>query len=150
VRNILLIVAIALIACPASAQTQQNCNTALTRIAKKAAEKAVVDHHDDACSDLKKGPFGIDKTKALELRAFSLCEAGLIVSASITAYAKCATSDEAMFPAEAEGDVTATASANLDTCQVLDVDVSSTAFVVETGIQVADHACPVKREVCAE
>lgn len=138
VRNILPILAIAVIAWPASAQTQQNCNTALTRIAKKAAEKAIVDHSNDACSGLKKGPFGIDKTKALELREFSLCEAGPIVSASITAYAKCATSDKAVFSAEAEGDVTATASANLDTCQVLDVDVSSTAFVVETGIKVAD------------
>jgi hypothetical protein len=137
-QNILLLFAIALIACPLSAQTQENCNTVLTRISRKAAEKAIIDHRNDACSGLKKGPFGIDKTKALELREFSLCEAGPIVSASITVHAWCATSDKAVFSADVAGEVTATASANLDTCQVLNVDVSSTAFVVETGIQVAD------------
>jgi hypothetical protein len=51
---------------------------------------------------------------------------------------KCATSDKAVLKTELEDDLTATASANLDTCQVLDADVASKTFIVETGIQVAD------------
>jgi hypothetical protein len=117
---------------------QDNCNTALTRIARKVAERAVIDHHDNACAGLKKGPFGIDKTKVLELEKFSLCETGPIVAASITVHVKCATSDQAVFKDDVEDDLTATASANLDTCQVLDADVTSEKFLVETGIKVAD------------
>ena len=128
----------ALSAQPSVAQTQENCNTALTRIAKREAEKAVADHRDDACAGLKNGPFGIDKTKALELRKFSLCENGPIVSAAITAHVWCATSDKALIAADLEDDVTATASANLDTCQVLDADVSAGKFASQAGIQIAD------------
>jgi hypothetical protein len=123
---------------PASAQPQENCNTALTRIARRAADKAVVDHHEDACAGLKKGPFGIDKTKALELREFSLCETGPVVAASITVHLKCATSDQAMIHADLEDDLTATASANLDTCQVLDADVTAGKFASQAGIAIAD------------
>jgi hypothetical protein len=120
------------------AEAQQNCNTALTRIAKRAAEKAVADHRDDACAGLKKGPIGVDKTRALELRQFSLCETGPVVAASMTVYAKCATSDRAVFQTEFEVEVSATASANLDTCQVLNADVSSPDSLVDAGIKVAD------------
>ena len=120
-----------------NAEGQENCNTALTRIAKKAAAKAIADHHDDACAGLKKGPFGIDKTETLELLRFSLCETGPVVAASITVHIKCATSDQAVLKTGLEDDVTATASANLDTCQVLDTDVSSKKFIVETGIEIA-------------
>src|SRR5262249_14133414 len=91
-----------------------------------------------ACAGLKKGPFGIDKTKALELRKLSLCETGPVVVASITVHVWCATSDKAVIPADLADDITATVSANLDTCQVLDADVSPTTFIVETGIQVVD------------
>jgi hypothetical protein len=129
-RSMLSLVALALLCEPAIAQAEENCNTALARIAKKAAEKAIADHRDNACAGLKKGPFGIDKTKALELRKFSLCETGPVVAASITVHVWCATSDKAVFPADLADDVTATASANLDTCRVLDVDISSTTFIL--------------------
>jgi hypothetical protein len=72
------------------------------------------------------------------LLKFSLCETGPIVAASITVHVKCATSDQAMIKTDLEDDVMATLSANLDTCQVLDADVSSKTFIVETGIQVSD------------
>jgi hypothetical protein len=135
---LLNLIALALIGNATLVEGEENCNTALSRLAKKAAEKAVADHSDNACAGLKKGPLGIDKTKALELRNFSLCETGPVVAASITVHVKCATSDQAVFKAEVEDDATATVSANLDTCQVLDADVSSNKFVVETGIQLAD------------
>lgn len=134
----LSLVALALIGNAGNAEGQENCNTALTRIAKKAAEKAITDHHDDACAGLKKGPFGVDKTKALELLRFSLCETGPVVTGSITVHIKCTTSDQAVLSTDLEDDITAAASANLDTCQVLDADVSSNKFFVETGIEVAD------------
>jgi hypothetical protein len=136
--SLISLVALALLGQRAIAQAQENCNTALTRIAKKAAENAIADHRDNACAGLKKGPFGIDKTKTLELRKFSLCETGPIVAASITVHVWCATSDKAVLPADLADDITATASANLDTCQVLDADVSSKTFIVETGMQVVD------------
>jgi hypothetical protein len=61
-RYVLLsLVALALIGEVGIAQGQENCNTALTRIAKRAAEKAIADHRDNACVGLKKGPFCIDK-----------------------------------------------------------------------------------------
>ncbi|MDA9406504.1 hypothetical protein XH98_34165 [Bradyrhizobium sp. CCBAU 51745] len=123
---------------PATAQTEENCNTALTRIAKKAAEKAVADHRDDACAGLKKGPFGIDKTKALELRSFSLCETGPVVAATITVHVRCATSDQALISADLEDDLTASVSANRDTCEALDADVSAGKFENQTGIQIAN------------
>jgi hypothetical protein len=135
---ILTIIVVALLGPPASAQTQEKCNTALAWIARKAAEKAVADHRDDACAGLKKGPFGIDKTKTLELRAFSLCETGPIVAATITVHVRCATSDDALISADLEDDVTASASANLDTCQMIDADVSAGKFANQTGIQIAN------------
>lgn len=138
-RSVLLIFTVlAVLDQPIRAETQQNCNTALTKIAKKAAEKAIADHRDNACAGLKKGPIGIDKTKALELREFSLCETGPVVRASVSVHIWCATSDKAFISAELSGEVAATASANLDTCQVLDADVSSTASIVEAGIQLSD------------
>jgi hypothetical protein len=136
--RILTIIVVVLLGAPATAQTQENCNTALTRIAKKAAEKAVADHRDDACAGLKKGPFCIDKTKALELRSFSLCETGPVVAATITVHVRCATSDQALISADLEDDVTASASANLDTCKMLDADVSAGKFANQTGIQIAN------------
>jgi hypothetical protein len=139
------LVALALLGNSGNAEGQENCNTALTRIAKKAAEKAIADHLDDACAGLKKGPFAIDKTEALELLKFSLCETGPVVAASITVHIKCATSDQAVLRTDLEDDVTATASANLDTCQVLDADVSSDKFIVETGIEVADLKAKLRK-----
>jgi hypothetical protein len=72
------------------------------------------------------------------LLKFALCETGAVVAASITVHVKCATSDQAMFKTDLADDVTATVSANLDTCQVLDAHVSSKKFIVETGIEVGD------------
>lgn len=132
------IAALTLSGSSASAQTQENCNTALTRIARRAAEKAVTDHREDACAGLKKGPLSIDKTKALELRAFSLCETGAVIAATIALHVWCATSDKALISADLEDDVTASASANLDTCQILDADVSAGKFASQTGIQIAN------------
>jgi hypothetical protein len=97
-----------------------------------------LDHRENACAGLKKGPFAIDTTKDLELRNFSLCERGPVVAASITVHVWCATSDKAVLPADLTDDITATASANLDTCRVLDADISSKTFIAETGIHVLD------------
>ena len=135
---LVVLMTLVLLAGAASAQEEKNCNTGLTRIGKRAAEKAISDHRGDACAGLKKGSIGIDKTKALDLKEFSLCETGPVVSASMTVHVWCATSDKAFLPADISGDVTATASANLDTCEVLDADISSSAFVVDTGLRVAD------------
>lgn len=138
-RSVLLVLVVLVMSDrPVHAQTQENCSTALTKIAKKAAEKAIADHRDDACAGLKKGPIGIDKTKALELREFSLCEIGPVVKASASVHVWCATSDQAFISADLSGDVSASASANLDTCRVLDADLSSTTSIVEAGIQLAD------------
>jgi hypothetical protein len=120
------------------AEGQENCNTALTRIARKAADKAIGDHQDNACTGLKKGPIAIDKTEALELLEFSLCENGPVVAASITVHIKCATSDQAVFQTDLEDKLTASVTANLDTCQVLDADISSEKPIGEAGIEVAD------------
>jgi hypothetical protein len=127
-----------LIAKPSIAESQENCNTALTRIANRAVEKAIADHRNNACAGLKSGPIGIDKTEALELRNFRLCETGSIVAASITVRVRCATSDQAVIRASVEDDLTATASANLDTCQVLNAKLSAAVFIAKTGLQVAD------------
>jgi hypothetical protein len=123
---------------PSFAQSQENCNTALTRIAKRAAEKAIEDYRSKASAGLKSGPIGIDKTEILAVRNFRLCETGPIVAASITVHVRCATSDRAFIKVSVEDDLAATASANLDTCQVLNAKVSAAGFVAKTGIQVAD------------
>lgn len=120
------------------AESQENCNTALTRIAKKAAEKAVEDRRNNVCEALRSGAIRIDKTKLLELRNFRLCETGPIVAAAITVRVKCGTSDRALIKVDVEDDLTATASANLDTCKVLNSSIAAEGFVAKTGIRVAD------------
>jgi len=131
------LIALALLSVPAFGQTQ-SCDTALSRIAKKAADKAISERRDNACSGLKKGPFGIDKTKALQLKSFSVCESGPVVTASALVHIHCATSDQAMLSASVEDDVTIDVSANLDTCQILSADVSAAKLPGEAGIGLAD------------
>jgi hypothetical protein len=60
------------------------------------------------------------------------------VTASITVHVKCATSDQAFIRASVEDDLSATASANLETCQVQDAKVSAAGSIANTGLQVAD------------
>ena len=122
---------------PAEAQTQ-DCDTALSRIARKAAEKAVQEYRGEVCSGLKLGPIGIDRTKALELQSFQLCEKGPLVSASVTVFAKCGTSEGAILQMQLGDQVKAKAEANLDTCQVLNAKLNGGKFVTEAVIEVAD------------
>jgi hypothetical protein len=137
-RNLLFMLAIwALVAMPCIAVSQENCNTALSRIARREADKAIATHLGDACSGLKSGSIAVDKTKLLELRSFRLCENGPLVTASVTVRVKCGTSDQALIRLEIEDDLTATASANLDTCQVLDARISAGGSVAEAGLRAA-------------
>jgi hypothetical protein len=122
----------------ASAYGQPNCNTMLSRVARAAAEKAIAERKDTACSDLKKGPIAIDKTKTLELTSFKLCEDGPIVSADVAVKIKCATSDAALIHASIEDTATASVSADLDTCRVLRANVTAEGFVAQAGINIAD------------
>ncbi len=128
---------IAILPFAAEAQTR-DCDTALSRIARKAAEKALQEHRGDVCSGLRLGPIGIDKTKALELRAFELCERGPLVSASITVFAKCSTSEEAIIQTQFGDQVNAKADANLDTCQVLTAQLNGGKFVTEAVIKAGE------------
>src|SRR5262245_52333399 len=90
------ILACALLADATEALSEENCNSALSRLARGAAEKAIREHQNNACSGLKQGIFGVDKTKALLLREFRLCEDGPMVRATLTVYVECATSDAAL------------------------------------------------------
>jgi hypothetical protein len=98
------------------ARGQPNCNTALGHIANVIAKKPISDNKDKACSGLKKGLIGIDRTEKLVLSKFKLCEDGPVVSAEITLKIKCSTSSAAFISASVEESINATASANLDSC----------------------------------
>ena len=50
---LLSLVALALMSKAGVAEGQENCNTALTRIARKAAERAIADHRDNACDHIR-------------------------------------------------------------------------------------------------
>jgi hypothetical protein len=127
------------------AHGEPSCNTALGHVAKAFAEKAVSDNKDKACSGLKKGPIGIDKTTKLELTKFKLCEDGPVVSAEIAVDIRCSTSSAATFPTSLpEETITATASADLDSCRILEADVSAPGALVEAGIEIADLKTKLK------
>ena len=133
-----LFAAFGLMSLQSSVMAEENCNTALTRIARKEAEKAIAQHQGDACSGLKKGPIGYDDTKELELRGFKLCENGPVVSASITVHVKCATGGGAFIHDSIEDNLTANASANLDTCQMMDANVSGGSTLVQLGLSLGN------------
>lgn len=126
---------------------QENCNTALTRLARGAAEKAIRENGNDACSGLKHGPLAIDKTKALELREFRLCEEGPIVRASVAVYIKCATSDAAFVRTSLDETMSAIATANLDTCKVTDARVSAAGDLARAGLIGAGAANKMRDEI---
>jgi hypothetical protein len=48
--------------------------------------------------ELQQGAFGIDKTKALKLRVFSLCESGPLWRPQTPNFIQCAKSNRARFP----------------------------------------------------
>ena len=101
-----------------SALGKENCDTVLSRVAKAAAEKAINENRETACSGIKKGPLGIDKTKALELKGFQLCEKDAVVTAHIEVRIECATSDNAVIRTSVSDKLSAKASADLDSCTV--------------------------------
>jgi hypothetical protein len=121
-----------------TAEAVSNCDTALSRISKVAAQTAIKDHQDNACDGLKQGGIGVDKTKKLELRRLEVCEDGPVVSARVTVDVKCGTSDAAIVKINIEETVTASVSANLDTCMVANANVEAKGFVAQLGISVAD------------
>jgi hypothetical protein len=120
-----------------SAQPARTCNTALSRIAKAAVLKAIDQNRDTACSGIKQGPLGIDKTKELNLAGFELCEIGSVVEAAISVKIKCATSDAALIKVEIEDTASAMASADLDTCKVLSASASAENLVSKAGLDLA-------------
>jgi hypothetical protein len=119
---------------------EPNCDTALGRAAKARVSKAISDNKDQACNGLKKGPIGIDKTKKLELNSFKLCEDGSVVSAEITIDVSCGISRPALLSVSVDESLTATASADLDSCRVIDADVSAAGRLGAMGIKWADLA----------
>ena len=117
---------------------QQNCDTGLGRIAKAATLRAISQNQKTACSGFKQGQIAIDKTRALELTAFALCESGPVVTARIAVRIACATSDSALIQTSATDTLSAQASANLDTCTVSDAQVSANGFLTKVGLNFAN------------
>ena len=115
-----------------------NCNTAFGRIAKVAAERAVQDNRQTACKGFKQGDLAIDKTRALELKAFELCENGAVVTARINVRVKCATSDSALIRTSVADTLSAQVSANLETCTVSDALVLASGFLTNVGLDWAN------------
>lgn len=125
------------------AMSQENCDTPLGRIAKVELDKAVAQHQGDACAGLKWGGVGIDKTKKLALLGFSLCESGLTVKTIIKIRAQCASGGT--IPLSIEDDLTATVSANLETCSV-DADIQGGSKVVQAGLKLGDVNSKLREE----
>lgn len=121
-----------------AANAESSCETNLGRIARKAVQKAISDHQDDACAPLKKGPLGIDKTKRLTLKSFELCENGPVVSASMSVDIECATSDRAMLRMSIAETVTASATANLENCAVSQAHIAVPQKYLQQGIDALD------------
>jgi len=125
-----------------SAQAEENCNTALSRLAKTAAESAVKENKETACSGFKLKdspiPIAIDKTKVLELVDFKLCEDGAVVKAHIKVNIECATSDNAMIKASQSDTLSAQASANLDSCTVSDSQIQASSDLTKVGLNLLD------------
>lgn len=115
-----------------------NCGTALGRIARVATERAVLENQQTACKGFKRGALAIDKTKALELKKFELCENGAVVTARIDVRVECATSDAALIRTSATDTLSAQASANLETCTVSDTRVSASGFLANVGLDWAN------------
>jgi hypothetical protein len=121
----------------ALAQPTRNCDTALSRIAKANAVKAIDQYRDTACSGLKQGLIVIDKTRELKLTSFELCEIGSVVEAAISIQVRCATSDAALIKVEVGDTASAKAAADLDTCKVLSASASAQNLVSQTGLSLA-------------
>jgi hypothetical protein len=121
-----------------------NCNTALGRFARAAAERAVIENRQTACKGFRHGSFAIDKTRALELRAFSLCENGAVVTVRIDVRIECATSDAAFIRTSVDDTLSAHVSANLETCKVFGEQVSGNGFLTNVGLDWANVAQDLK------
>jgi hypothetical protein len=112
-----------------AAHAEQNCKTALSRVASKEALRAIEENKDSACEALNGGTIGLDKTKSLKLEELKVCEDGPVVTASIAVYIECATSPSAVFRSSTSDTLHAKAAANLDTCVVSESSVSASGFL---------------------
>ena len=109
----------------APAAAAELCDTALSRIGRRALDDAIAKHRDNACAGLKLGPAGLDKTKALSVTSCQLCEHGPAIRGAVTVHIECTTSDQALVKLSVRDDLKAVASANLDTCEIGDVSVAA-------------------------
>jgi len=121
---------------PAAAQS--NCRTALGRIAKTEALRAIERNRETACSGFRLGPAAIDKTRALELTDFEFCESGPVVTARLSVRVECATSDRAVFRQRVSDTLSAQASANLDSCTVSEARVWASGFLTQVALDWAN------------
>lgn len=132
--RLLGIATLAVLSLASYADAQPNCNTALSRIARAAADQAVVENQDKACAGFKKDQFAIDKTKSLKLESFKVCEAGPVVTAEVSVHIECATSDAAFIKTQVADTLFATVTANLDNCVVSNVRVWANGFLTTVGL----------------
>lgn len=115
-----------------------NCNTVLSRIAKKEADNFMKSKGEIVCSGLKKGDIRIDKTREFTLRSFNVCENGNIASAEAEVFIRCATSDRAFIQASVSDTISAKVVANLKTCKIEEATIHARKFFVKIGIAMTD------------
>jgi hypothetical protein len=115
-RTLILIAAFICSIVPVEAQ--QNCETALARAARKAADQAKAERAQTLCRGLSWGLIAYDKTRKVELKSLSVCEAGDVVTASATVELECGTSDKAVIRDSLSDTVTVTLNASLKACTV--------------------------------
>lgn len=114
----LAILLVAVVASSAPLQAQQNCETALSRAAHKAVNEARAERAKTLCSGLKWGPIAYDKTRKVEVKSLSVCEAADVVTASATIEVECGTSEKALFPGSVSDTVSIGLRASLKACTV--------------------------------
>lgn len=124
----------------------ENCNTALSRLARAEVVRAIEQHRHTACEELNGGAIGLDKTKALELKDLKVCEDGPVVTASIAIRIECATSPSAVWRTSQGDTLSAAATANLDTCKVSNVKVSAAGFLADQVLQQTGASARLKDE----
>ena len=123
-----------------------DCNTFLSRVAKKEANKFMNSKGHAICSGLKKGPIGIDKTREFKLRKLEVCEDGDIASAEAEVYIKCATSNSAVIKASVADTISAKVVANLKLCRIEETKIRAQSFFGKLGIVAADLEAKLKAE----
>lgn len=114
-----------------TAGAADSCNTALSRVARAEAMRAIEANRQTVCEGLRSGEARVDKTEALELQHISLCENGPVVKASIVIRVACRTSPRAVFQVHVSEKLRADAVANLDTCAVTNARASASGFLVD-------------------